>query len=447
MTTELKELGMFQSVSGDYEAYHARRAEVDKCPMSGMAGEFKPLSEEYLQNPYLFFDKARSAEPIFYSPKEDYYIVMRYEDMQQIFKDPETFSPANARHPVQPLCPAAAAERDRLNIGIEPCLVDESPETHRKHRRIFGNAFTPRRVNQIEGRVREIVTRYIDAFIEDGQADLVSQMLYEVPALAIFIFLGAKDEDAVFVKKLGGDRALVNFGWPTEDEQVAMMRGMADHWAFTQKLVDDAIANPGDNYLGDMVRLHQEDPSHFTINYLTNVMFLMQFAGHETTTQASANGIKAMLEDREKWEMLCANPKLIPNAVEEILRMDTSIFAWRRIATRDTQVGGVDIPAGARIMMMLGSGNHDESIFPDPDNFDPTRKNAKKHLGLGHGAHFCMGAPLARLEMRIILEELTRRIPHLQLAKGQAYEYLPTLVFRGVQHLQVEWDVTKNPPL
>ncbi len=444
MSDNLKELGMFQSVAGDYEAYQARRAEASQCPVTGMGAEFKPSSAEYLQNPYLFFDKARSTESVFYSPEEDAWVVMKYEDMLHVFKDPDTFSAANARHPVTPLCPAAAAERDRLNIGIEPCLVDESPETHRKHRRIFGNAFTPRRVNQIEDQVRGIVTKFIDAFIEDGKADLVSQLLYEVPALAIFIFLGAKDEDAVFVKKLGGDRALVNFGWPTEGEQLTMMRGMADHWAFTEKLVNDALADPGDNYLGDMVRLYQEDPTRFTINYLTNVMFVMQFAGHETTTQASANGIKAMLEDREKWEMLCNDPSLIPNAVEEILRIDTSIFGWRRIATKDTQIGGVDIPAGAKILMMLGSGNHDEAMFPNPSNFDPTRKNAKKHLGLGNGAHFCMGAPLARLEMRIMLEELTRRIPHMNLVKQDTYKYLPTLIFRGVQELQVEWDVEQG---
>ena len=444
MTDNLKDLGMFQSIEGEYEAYQARRAGAGQCPITGMGAEFKPSSDDYLQNPYTFFDKARPTEPVFYSPEEDYWVVMEYNDIIEIFKDPETFSAANARHPVQPLCPAAAAERERLNISVEPCLVDETPETHRKHRRIFGNAFTPRRVNQIEGQVRAIVTRYIDAFIEDGRADLVSQLLYEVPALAIFIFLGAKDEDATFVKRLGGDRALVNFGWATEDEQITMMQGMAEHWAFTQKLVDDALANPGDNYLGDMARLHHEDPDQFTVNYLVNVMFLMQFAGHETTTQASANGIKAMLEDREKWEMLCANPALIPNAVEEILRIDTSIFGWRRIATKDTQIGGVDIPAGAKILMMLGSGNHDEKMFSDPSNFDPERKNAKKHLGLGHGAHFCMGAPLARLEMRIILEELTRRLPHMHLVKQEKYEYLPTLIFRGVQHLNIEWDVAQN---
>ena len=447
MTDNLKELGMFQSVAGEYEAYLERQKAnaQGKCPVTGMAAEFQPWEDDYLANPYLFFDKARSAEPVFFSPEQNCYVVMKYEDIVEVFKDPATFSPANARHPVVPLCPAAAAERDQLNISIEPCLVDEAQETHKKHRRIFGNAFTPKRVNQMEPRIREIVTRYIDAFIDDGRADLVSQMLFEIPALAIFIFLGAKDEDAVFVKKLGSDRAIVNWGKTSEANQVEMIKGMSEHWEFTMKLVNDALENPGDNYLGDLVRMLREDPSLFTVNYLANVMHLMQFAGHETTTQASANGIKHLLEDREQWEKLVADPTLIPNAVEEILRIDTSIFAWRRIATKDSQIGGVEIPAGSNILLMLGSGNHDEALFPEGNRFDPERKNAKKHLGFGNGAHFCMGAPFARLEMRIILEELVKRIPDMRLVEGQTWEYLPTLVFRGVQRLMVEWDVAQNP--
>lgn len=441
--SDIKQMGMFQSIPGEYEAYKERLESVSQCPASGMGAEYKPWSAEYLYDPYKFFAKARPEEPVFYHPEQDCYVVMKYDDIIEIFKDPKTFSPANARHPVVPLCPAAAAERDKLNITIEPSLVDEAPETHKKHRRIFGNAFTPKRVNQMEPRIREIVTRYIDAFIDDGRADLVSQMLFEIPALAIFLFLGAKDEDAVFVKRLGSDRAIVNWGLVEEEAQIEMIKGMAEHWEFTKKLVNEALKNPGDNYLGDLVRMHREDPSLFTINYLMNVMHLMQFAGHETTTQASANGVRHLLEDRAQWEKLVANPELIPNAVEEILRIDTSIFAWRRITTADTQVGGINIPAGSNILLMLGSGNHDEEIFPNPTQFDPERENAKKHLGFGHGAHFCMGAPFARLEMKIILEELVKRIPSLRLAEDQTYEYLPTLVFRGVQKLMVEWDREK----
>jgi len=438
-STPNKSLGMFQS-DPDLDAPPA-----PSCPMSAMAEAFEPFSEAYLADPYAFFVKARDEEPIFYDPKLGYWVVMKYDEIVEVFRDPETFSAALARHPVTPICPAAAAVRDSLDISVEPSLVDEEPETHRKHRKIFGDAFTPKRVNEVEPRVREIVTRFIDRFAGDGEADLVSQMLYEVPALAIFIFLGAPDDDAVLVKELGSTRAIVNWGRPTDDEQVEMMRDMGKHWDFTRNLVDNALKNPGDNYLGDMVRLHQEDPSRFTINYLYNVMFLMQFAGHETTTQASANGMKALLENREQWEALCADPSLIPNAVEEILRFDASIFTWRRIATKDTQIGGVDIPKGSKILVMTGSGNHDDDMFPEGGKVDITRKNAKRHLAFGNGAHFCMGAPLARMEMKVILEELTRRLPHMDLKPGQDWRYIPTLNFRGVQELWVEWDAAKNP--
>ena len=429
-----KKFGMFQSDPDETPVMPSA------CPVSDIAKSFDPFSAEYLRNPYLFFDKARNREPVFYSPELNYWVVLKYEHVTAVFRDPETFSPVNARHPVTPICPAAALVRDELDLSIEPSLVDETALTHKHHRKIFGTAFTPRRVNEMEQRIRQIVDRYIDRFIEDGEAELVSQLLYEVPALAIFLFLGASDEDAVFVKKLGSDRALVNWGKPSEAEQISMMHGMGEHWAFTKDLVDRAYENPGDNYLGDMVRIHKQDPSKFTINYLYNVMFLMQFAGHETTTQASANGIRHLLNDREQWEKLCDNPALIENAVEEILRIDTSIFGWRRIATCDTTIGGIKIPGGSRILLMMGSANHDEEVFPDGGKFDVTRGNAKKHLGLGLGAHFCMGAPLAKLEMRVILEQLTKRLPDLHLKAGQSWEYLPTLVFRGVQRLEVEWE-------
>ncbi|MDE0172014.1 MAG: cytochrome P450 [Defluviicoccus sp.] len=438
--SNFKQLGMFQS-----EPEAPEDAPPRACPASALAAGFDPFSETYLADPYPFFERARAEEPVFHSPETGYWVVARHDDIVAVFRDPETFSAALARHPVTPLCPEAAKVRDGLDIAIEPSLVDEDPETHLRHRKIFGDAFTPRRVAEIEPRIRAIVTRYIDRFAGDGEAELVSQMLYEVPALAIFIFLGASDDDAVFVKRLGSARAVVNWGRPDEDQQVAMMRDMGEHWAFTKELVDAALEDPGDNYLGDMVRLHREDPSRFTVNYLTNVMFLMQFAGHETTTQASANGLKALLADRAQWERLCADSSLIPNAVEEILRYDTSIFAWRRIATRDAEIGGVAVPAGAKILLLLGSGNRDDAAFPGGEAFDIARPGAKRHLAFGNGAHFCMGAPLARLEMRIVLEELTRRLPHMRLVDGQAWEYIPTLTFRGVQKLRVEWDTAGTP--
>lgn len=433
--------GMFQSDPDD----EASGPVGAGCPVTAAGEAFQPFSEEYIADPYRFFAEVRDSEPVFYSPEMDSWVVMKYADCVSVFRDPETFSPVVARHPVRSLCPAAADVRDAQNIEIEPSLVDEDAATHKANRRLFGDAFTPKRVNEVEPRVRAIVSRFIDKIIDQGEAELVSDMLYEIPALAIFIFLGAPDDKALMVKDLGSKRAVVNWGFPTDDEQVAIMSDMGASWDFTVKLVDDALENPGDNYLGDMVRLYREDPSRFSVNYLRNVMFLMQFAGHETTTQASANGLKRLLSDRAKWDTLIADPSLIPNAVEEILRYDSSIFAWRRIATRDTEIVGTPVPKGGKVLIMMGSGNRDPDMFEDPENFDPARKNAKRHLGLGHGAHFCMGAPLARMEMKVILEELVRRLPHMHLKPDQRFRYFPTLTFRGVQNLDVEWDVSQNP--
>ena len=439
--SETQSFGMFQS---DPDTRGGKPSGAS-CPITPAGKAFVPFSEEYIADPYRFFAEVRDAEPVFFSPEMDCWVVMKYDDIVGVFRDPDTFSPVVARHPVRSLCPAAAEVRDEQNIEIEPSLVDEEAATHRAHRKIFGDAFTPKRVNEIEPRVREIVTRYIDRIVDKGEAELVSAMLYEIPALAIFIFLGAPDDKAVMVKNLGSKRAIVNWGFPTDEEQIAMMADMGASWEFTVELVDDALRNPGDNYLGDMVRLYQEDQSRFSVNYLRNVMFLMQFAGHETTTQASANGLKVLLSDRTKWEQLVADPSLIPNAVEEILRFDSSIFAWRRIATRDTEIAGVPVPEGGKVLVMLGSGNRDPDMFENPEEFDPARKNAKRHLGLGHGAHFCMGAPLARMEMKVILEELVRRLPHMHLKPDQSFRYIPTLTFRGVQNLEVAWDVVQNP--
>jgi cytochrome P450 len=157
---------------------------------------------------------------------------------------------------------------------------------------------------------------------------------------------------------------------------------------------------------------------------VTQIVYELLFAGHETTTGLIGNALRRLLTERHAWEEICGNPSLIPNAIEEVL----------------VEIGGVPVPAGANLLLLLGSANRDPAVFEDPEHFDIHRQNAKEHRSLGFGAHYCLGAPLARLETRIVLEELSARLPSLRLIPGQALRFRPNTTFRGPLALLVEWD-------
>jgi cytochrome P450 len=182
------------------------------------------------------------------------------------------------------------------------------------------------------------------------------------------------------------------------------------------------------------------DENNLSLEECISVAYSVSFAGHETTTNAILNGLRQLLARPELLEELRENPSLIENAVEEVLRRDTSVVSWRRSTTRPLEISGVHVPEGARLMLLLASANRDESVFEDPDAFDIHRENANKHIAFSHGIHFCLGAPLARLEALIAFELLTQRLPDLRLyPPDQRFEYDPNMSFRGPKELWAEW--------
>ena len=252
--------------------------------------------------------------------------------------------------------------------------------------------------------------------------------------------LGIPDEDVARVKAGAESRLLLMWGRPTEDQQIRLVQGMAAFWRYAEALVASRAKQPRDDFTSDLLLARDSDVAALNHREVTQIVYELLFAGHETTTGLIGNALRRLLTERPSWAEICRDPALIPNAVEEVLRFDSSVIAWRRKTTEAVEIGGVPVPADANLLLLLGSANRDPAVFEDPDHFDIHRSNAKEHLSLGRGAHYCLGAPLARLEARVVLEELSARLPSLRLVPGQTLRFQPNTTFRGPLALLVEWD-------
>ncbi len=322
------------------------------CPVSHRAASFNPFVEPYLSDPYSFLAGVRAEEPVFYSPEIDYYVVTKFDDVRMVFRDPPHLLRRDRPRAADPLCSPSSIQKV-IDVGYVPGAgprqrgrsdPHEAPEG-------IGEKFETQRVEALEPRIRAIVTEYLDKFVTTGSADLIDDFVWEIPALVIFMFMGVPDEEAPLVKQFAARRTLFTWGGrPTEDEQNKLVDEVGVYWNYCKAHVGRLLEKPGDDFMSDVIRVHQEDPELIDETYLYNTMLNFLFAGHETTTGASGNGFRALLENRDAWAQLCADPpSLIPNAVEELLRYSSSVIAWRRRAKAATTIGGeVDIPPEAR---------------------------------------------------------------------------------------------------
>ncbi len=407
----------------------------------GMAPRFNPFGADYLADPYPTLRDVREAAAVFYSPELDHWIVTRHADVRWVLRTSASFSAINAIEPFSKLCPHATAVLREGGYAAVPALTNLDPPRHSQQRRLASAAFTPKRVAALEPFIRQAVQRFCDERFHDGHADIIGDLAWELPARVLFRVLGLPDSDIARVKEGALYRDVVLYGQATEDEQIKAARELASFWQYAGSLVDARSKCPGDDFISALVQARDAagDRSALTREELITIMLIMLFAGHETTTNLTGNSFRNLLADRPSWDAICSDPDLIPNCIEEVLRFDSSVITWRHKAKHDVEIGGVHVPADAKLLLLLASANRDPAVFPDPDRFDIHRANAREHLSFGYGIHNCLGAPLARLEARVVLEEITRRLPGLRLAEDAKIGFPASLTNRGPLSLPVAW--------
>lgn len=416
-----------------------------RCPVAHAARAFDPFGKAYHLDPGGALGPARDEDPIFWSEQLGYWIVTRYDDVKEVFRDNETFSPAVALEKITPSPPEVDEVLAGYHYKLNRTLVNEDEPEHMARRRVLMEPFTPEALGAHEQMVRRLAKDAVDAFVDDGRADLVTQMLYTVPLSVGLHFLGVPEEDMASLKEFSVAHTVNTWGRPGPEEQLAVAHSVGRFWEYAGGILEKMRADPsGPGWMQYSIRQQQEFPEVVTDSYLHSMMMAGLVAAHETTAHAGANAVKLLLEEPDRWEELCSNPGLIANAVEECLRYSGSVAAWRRIATRDTEVAGQQVRAGDKLLIVQATANRDPRHFEDPERFDLRRGEAVEHLTFGFGAHQCLGKNLARMELQIFLQELTSRLAHLRLSE-QEFTFVPNTSFRGPEHLWVEWDPKLNP--
>ena len=393
-----------------------------------------------MKDPFPAYAELRREEPVMYDDRIGYFVVSRYDDVKAVFEDWETFSSENAQAPVRPMGAPAKKIMEEGGFTAYSGLSARIPPEHTRIRSIASKAFTPRRYKVLEPAIRENVDIMIDKMLAAGEpGDILSDIANDLPTITILTLFGVPISRIPEIKKWSGSRALMTWAELTDEEQIPHAHNLVEYWNLCQEIVANNKANPGqDNLAADLLKL-QAEGNEISDHEIASLLYSMLFAGHETTTTLISNSLRMLLSNPETYQALVEDPEKIPGAIDEVLRMAGSIVAWRRKATRDAEIAGVKIPEGSGVLLLMGSANRDASVFENPDVFDIGRENARNHMSFGYGIHFCLGNLLAKLQGKVALEEITKKIPTLRLMPGADINFIENISFRVPTSVPVEW--------
>jgi cytochrome P450 len=396
--------------------------------------KYELLTPQFLADPHPTFQRMRAEDPVYWDPRLRMWFLVRYDDIQRVARDPR-FSAMRADHFGRD-APASVQEKlVEINRFLAGFLLFNDPPTHTRLRNLIGKAFSTQVTESLRPFIQQVVDDAIDAVQSRGRMDVIADLARPLPSAVIAKMLGIPGEDIHRFKGWTDDLfALV--GSPVANEEIVAIgyRGVVGLKEYFRDNIALRRKQPSDDLLSLLV--HAEDQGQLLDDEeIVGTCALLLVAGYETTTNLIGNGLMALFAHPDQMQLLRDDPELIDGAVEEFLRYKSAAFRLMRRAREDVELGGQMISAGQVVFGLLHAGNRDPAHFADPERLDITRKG-NQHLGFGYGPHFCVGAPIARLETKIAINAMLQRLPELALP-SQPLEWLPTTVIHGVRALHV----------
>jgi len=403
---------------------------VSTGPTDGIT--FDPYDYDFQDDPYPTYSRLREEDPVHHARADDLWVVSRHADVFEVLRDDEVFS-------------------NRMGVSLDASAWN--PDAHKvmsflgldgaeqsRIRRLVSKAFTPRRVTELTPQIQQLTDRYLDAMLADGpEADWIAELAGKLPMDVISEMMGVPVADRDEVRRLAD--LVVHREDGVRDVPEAGMEASFALFGYYGDMVEQRRANPTDDLTSALLAA-EVDGERLTDSEVMAFLFLMVVAGNETTTKLLGNALFHLSGHPGQLARVMAAPELVPVWIEETLRHDTSSQMLARYVTRDVEVAGVTVPEGAKLLVLLGSANRDERVFTDPSTYDigRDRDELSHSLSFGTGRHFCLGANLARLEARVVLAELVRRVSGFTVHADRAERVHSTSV-RGFASLPVTFDV------
>jgi cytochrome P450 len=402
--------------------------------------DLDPFDPDVVQEPHAFFAALRREAPLYRMPNGAYHLITRYRDVRDAALAPEVYSSNLVAVMMQgveaPELLAIGGGAGRVDV-----LATADPPVHARQRKLSNKAFSMRRVAGLEPAIRALAESRVGAILPRGgarwsAADWVREVAVPLPMTVIAGLIGLPGEDIPQLKRWSDSAIAILSGINTPAQlagHIAQVGQLAEYFG---RRVDEAARAPKDDTLGDLVRA-TEGSEALTREEVIAILLQILTAGNETTTSAIGSALLLLLENPDVERRIRADGALLEPFIEEVLRLESPLHGHFRLVRRDTEVAGEPLPAGSRVMLLWGAANRDEREFPNPGAIDLARPNAKAHLAFGIGIHHCIGAALARLETRVVLETLLARTSALRLADRKIV-HVPSLLVRSLASLPVE---------